>query len=148
MKSCISILIILLGATYTHAQTASFNFTAAAQLVTGWTNVAGDPSTGTRTAPHAGIPVTSTRNWIPYITGVCAANGFGKAPGVYFPAQVMSNSWSSYNGSSNNLSLYNSLAPQLLLSGLNKDSTYIVRMSGSNAFLSALTQYTLAGGGG
>jgi hypothetical protein len=59
----------------------------------------------------------------------------------------MSNSWFQYNGSGRSLALYNSLVPQIELTGLNSDSTYILRMSGSDggSFVSNPTEYTVAG---
>jgi hypothetical protein len=129
------------------AQTVSFNFTATAVTVSGWTNVVGDPSTAVRNVTSHGITVSSVAmaNWSPQ-TGVAANNGVGTGGGTYFPAQVMSNVWFQYNGASRNLALYNAALPQLTLSGLNKDSTYTLKMSGSDAYHSAsITQYTVAG---
>jgi Bacterial Ig domain len=57
----------------------------------------------------------------------------------------MSDSWIQYNGAANNLALYNELVPQLQLSGLNPDSTYTLRMTGSNYFFENPTVYTVVG---
>jgi len=141
-------LVSLCDITYLQAQIASFNFSAQAQVVAGWTNVAGDPSLAVRTATDpSGIAISSvsTANWSPTPSGVCAYNGNGGYPGVYFPVGVMIANWMQYNGSGYNLALYNALLPQLELSGLNKDSNYILRMSGTDIFNGGPTQYTVAG---
>jgi hypothetical protein len=150
MKRSIWILLLVLfgslkGGVY--AQTASFNFTATAVTVSNWTNVVGDPSTAVRTAVSHGITVSSVAvaNWAPQ-SAVAANNGVGTGGGTFFPAQVMSNVWFQYNGTSRNLALYNAAMPQLTLSGLNKDSSYTLKMSGSDAYHSAsITQYTVSG---
>ena len=41
--------------------------------------------------------------------------------------------------------MYNALVPQIALSGLNPDSTYILRMSGSNVYYNNATLYSVAG---
>src|SRR5882757_2962135 len=112
--------------------TASFNFTAAAASVSGWTNVSGDPSVAVRTATDAstGITISSVAagNWAP-ISGVGSAiNGAGASGGTFFPATVMVNQWFQYSS----LAWYNAAMPQLLISGLNKDSTYTIKMTGSS----------------
>src|ERR1700743_2848964 len=126
MKKSFWVMTLLMGAACpAFSQLASFNFTAGALPVSGWTNVAGDPSTGVRTATDPsgiGISSVSTANWSQTTGGICAYNGNGAYPGVYFNPGVMSATWLQYNGASNNLALYNVLAPQLELSGLNKDS--------------------------
>jgi hypothetical protein len=130
------------------AQIASFNFSAAAVSVTGWTNVAGDPSLAVRTATTGGITVSSvaTTNWA-QLNGACALNGYGAASGTFFPANVMSNTWFQYNGTSHNMSNYNALLPQLELTGLNPDSAYTLVMSGSNTsnYNTNPILYTVAG---
>jgi Bacterial Ig domain len=130
------------------AQIASFNLSAAAAPVTGWTNVAGNASDSVVTATAGGITISSvaTANWSPY-AGTCAVNGYGAYPGTYFPVGVMSNGWYQYNGSAYSLALYNAGMPQFKLTGLNPDSTYILRMSGSNGagFDDNPTVYTVAG---
>jgi len=131
------------------AQMASFNFSAAAVSVTGWTNLHGNPATAVVTATANGVTVSSiaATNWHPYTTDSCAYNGLGAYPGTYFPANVMSNNWFQYNGSSRNQANYTAGSPQLKVSGLNADSTYILRMSGSNtkSFVTNPTIYTVTG---
>jgi hypothetical protein len=129
-----------------HAQIASFSF-AGPSTVTGWTNVSGDPHAGVQTATAGGITLSSVSvaNWSPNGSGNCAYNYAGAASGTYFPAAVMGNSWIQYNGTGNNLASYNALSPQLAVSGLNPDSTYILRMSGSNVYYNNPTLYTVAG---
>jgi hypothetical protein len=130
------------------AQTASFNFSASAISVSGWVNVSGDPSTGVRSVTANGITISSVAraNWSPY-SGISAQNGNGFYPGRYFPSQVMSNNWFQYNGTARTLANYNATVPQLQLSGLNPDSSYILRMSGSDdgGFVSSPTIYTVSG---
>ena len=131
------------------AQIASFNFSAAAVSVTGWTNLHGNPAAAVITATAGGITVSSiaATNWHPYTTDSSAYNGLGAYPGTYFPATVMSNDWFQYNGSARNQANYTTGSPQLKVSGLNSDSTYILRMSGSNTkgFVTNPTIYTVAG---
>jgi hypothetical protein len=142
------LLTLVVGVVRLEAQTVSFNFSAAAQSVSGWVNVAGDPSTGVRTVTANGITLSSvaTANWSPY-SGVSAQNGNGYYPGTYFPAGVMSCNWFQYNGTTRTLANYNAAVPQIKLSGLNPDSSYILRMSGSDAgsFNSNPTVYTVSG---
>ena len=133
MKKSIGIA-LLLGTFATgrlHAQTVSFNFSATSQAVTGWINVVGDPSTAVRTATDAttGIAISSiaTANWAPFGAG-CAYDGGGTPGGTFFPAAVMMNEWYQY---STYYALYNALLPQLKISGLNIDSVYTLRMTGS-----------------
>jgi Bacterial Ig domain len=129
------LLIALIGATSRlQAQIASFSFSAAAVSVSGWTNLHGNPATAVITATANSVTVSSiaATNWHPYTTDSCAYNGLGAYPGTYFPAGVMSNDWFQYNGSSRNQANYSAGSPQLKVSGLNADSTYILRMSGSN----------------
>src|SRR5579872_4181736 len=103
--------------------------------VTGWINVQGDPSQGiiTVTDPvsHITISSVSTSNWYSN-DGGCAADRFGDSVGpTYFPPLIMIDGW--YQSSSGTQAQYNALSPQLQLSGLNKDSSYILRMSASDA---------------
>jgi len=148
MKRSIWIFLFLLGvgAGSLKAQLASFNFSAASTTVSGWHNISGDPSTGIRSGVMNSITVSSvgTGNWSAY-TGVCAYDGGGG--GTYFPSAVMTNNWFNYNGTGHNLAIYNSLVPQFTISGLNKDSTYILRMTGSDGYslISNPTLYTVAG---
>ena len=128
------------------AQLAQFSF-GGPSTVSGWTNIPGDPYTGVRTATAGGITIStiSTGNWAPNSVPSAEYDFGGASPGVYFPDAVMSNSWLQYNGSGYNLALYNAAVPQLQLSGLNKDSTYILRMTGSDRYYTGNTQYTVVG---
>jgi hypothetical protein len=141
-------LILALWAGQAQAQTVSFNFSATSSVWPGWVNVAGDPSHAVQTATANGVTISSvaTANWSPW-SGIAAGTGTGWYPGTYFPARVMSNNWFTYNGTSRSLALYNMLTPQIELSGLNPDSTYILRISGSDAgsFIASPTQYTVIG---
>jgi len=141
-------LILVVWAGQVRAQTASFNFSATSSVWPGWVNVAGDPSQAVQTATGNGVTLSSvaTANWSPW-SGIAAGTGTGFYPGTYFPARVMSNNWFTYNGTSRSLALYNVLTPQIELSGLNPDSTYILQISGSDAgsFIANPTQYTVIG---
>jgi hypothetical protein len=140
-------LAVLLGGLDTKAQIASFNFSSGSNVVSGWTNIAGDPALGVQTATAGGVTVSSvsTANWSPNSSGNSAFDGYGAYPGTYFPNLVMHDSWIQYNGASDNLALYNALVPQLEVSGLNPDSTYTLRMTGSNTLENNNTVYTVAG---
>ena len=129
------------------AQLASFNFSSGTNTVSGWTNIHGDPAIGVQGATSGGITITTvaTANWSPNSSGNSAVDGFGQFPGSYFPNLVMHDSWIQYNGSANNLALYNSLTPQLELTGLNPDSTYTLRMTGDNFLFNNNTVYTVSG---
>ncbi|HTI94745.1 MAG TPA: hypothetical protein VL727_29340, partial [Puia sp.] len=75
---------------------ASFNFSAGAQVISGWTNVSGDPSTGVRSATSNGITVSSvaTANWAPLAGTGAAFDNIGSAGGTFFsPSAVMLNHW-------------------------------------------------------
>jgi hypothetical protein len=112
----------------------------------GWTNVHGDPLSGVRTATANGITISSvsTTNWVSD-NSACAEDGVGSSPGVFFPTHILACHW--YQYSSSGLAVYNQAYPQLELSGLNKDSFYILRMSASSAYYNVAdpTQYTVAG---
>jgi Bacterial Ig domain len=129
------------------AQIAAFNFSGSSNTVSGWTNVVGDPALGVQTATAGGITIStvSTANWSPNGSGNCALNGWGYSSGTYFPSQVMTDEWIQYNGSGNNLALYNESVPQLRLSSLNPDSTYTLRMTGSNGSYNNPTVYSVVG---
>jgi len=139
--------IILFAIVDGEAQIASFNFSSGSNVVSGWTNMPGDPAISVQTATAGGITISSvsTANWSPNSNGNSAYNGAGDYPGTYFPNLVMHDSWIQYNGSGNNLGLYNSLVPQLKLSGLNPDSTYTLRMTGSQIYFQNTTVYTVIG---
>ena len=130
-----------------HAQIASFNFSATPVAVSGWTNLSGNPAAAVVTATSNGITVSSiaAANWSP--NGVSARNGNGFNPGTYFPAAVMSNNWFQYNGSARTLANYNASVPQLQISGLNPDSFYILKMTGSDtsSLVSNPMDYTISG---
>lgn len=131
-----------------HAQIASFNFSSGANSLPSWTNVAGDPSKAIRTATAGGVTISSvgTANWSADGNGSAAFDGIGNFnyPN-YFTPYVMADAWGQYNGQNYNLALYNSAVPQLQLSGLNKDSTYHLKMSASSSYMVGSTQFTVAG---
>lgn len=150
MKLVPGIMVVLLTfGMSTTAQTVSFNFTAAPATVSGWTNISGDPGTGTRSATASGITVTNqaANYWTGY-NGLAAFDGGGPAGGTFFPAAVMANEWFQYSGF---YAGYNAAVPQLLVSGLNKDSAYTFKMapsfntSANAAFDLNPTRYTVAG---
>ena len=126
------------------AQTVSFNFSKASQPVQGWVNVFGIPNAAVCTGTSSGITVSSVSpgNWLAF-QGT-SFDGGGAANGTFFPAGVMLNHWYQYG------STYNALTPQLLLSGLNKDSLYTIKMTGSftqsiGSFELNPIRYTLSG---
>jgi len=129
------------------AQTTSFNFSAASNPVSGWINMAGDPSVGvvSATDPGTGISLTSiaTANWHPW--DVAAYDGLGAANGTFFPAAIMLDHWYQYNGP---VSVYDPNTPQLRISGLKAGMFYTLRMAGSSTSSSNSnpTRYTVAGG--
>jgi len=148
MKRLISSLLLLLAvlaAQRSMAQIASFSF-GGPSTVTGWTNISGDPALAVQTATVGGVTLTtvSRSNWSPNGNGNCVYIS-GVTGGSYFPAAVMGNNWIQYNGTNNNLALYNVSSPQIELTGLNKDSTYILRMTGTNSYFAGSTAYTVAG---
>src|SRR5260370_27703090 len=113
------LLLLTLPAINMQAQTASFNFSAGPAPVTGWTNMAGDPSaaviTGSDAATGISISSISPSNWIP-LSGIGSAyDGEGSPNGVFFPAGGMLNHWFQFTGAA----LYNSALPQLQLRSLN-----------------------------
>ena len=129
------------------AQTsASFNFSLAPHIVSGWVNVAGDPSVAILTGVSGSIHINSvaTGNWVPYNT-VAAFDGGGMTGASFFPSGVMANMWfqaSSYFAS------YNAAVPQLEISGLSIDSVYTLSMSTSfnnSNFNFNPTRYTVTG---
>jgi hypothetical protein len=75
----------------------------------------------------------------------CSFDYLGASPATYFPDVVMGNAWLQYNGSSYNQALYSPGNDQLELSGLNKDSTYILRMSSSDKYFTGSTEYVVEG---
>lgn len=153
MKKAIWIVFLVggFGCGFLKAQTTvSFNFSAGAQPVSGWINVAGDPSVAVRTAtdPTSGIAISSvsTGNWVPLSSsGTAAFDGGGMTNGTFFPAAVMLNHWFQTNPA---LSGYNASVPQLQITGLKVDSVYTLSMTGSwasNNYSLNPTQYTVSG---
>ncbi|HEY4064195.1 MAG TPA: Ig-like domain-containing protein [Puia sp.] len=152
MKRALWMFLLIGGFQAAQAQTASFNFSEAAQSVSGWTNVFGNPATGVRTATaSSGITITSvsTSNWVPYTSGDAASDGGGETTGssFFFPAAVILNHWFQY---SDFLANYNALMPQLQIGGLSIDSVYTIKMTGSYSaaippFNLNPVRYTVAG---
>jgi Bacterial Ig domain len=145
MKRLFWILILLGSAHFGMAQIVSFSFSPSQETITGFTSVYGDPHVAVRTGTANGISITtvSTSNWSPSSSDGCAASGIGAYPTYYMPG--MANCYLQYNGTAYNLALYNALVPQLELTGLNPDSSYILRMSASDVALGGSTTYTVAG---
>ena len=143
-------MLCIIASCYTQLQAqgvSSFNFSKNPSLVSGWTNVAGDPSvsvvTATDAVNHITISSVATTNWVP-MNGVCSYDGYGVALGTFFPENVMLNVWFQGGGT---LANYNAAVPQLMISGLNKDSSYLIRISASFAYNNNASpvQYTVAG---
>jgi hypothetical protein len=128
-------------------QTTSFNFSLTSKPVSGWTNMMGDPVLAVRAATDAttGISISSVSkaNWSAY-TGFCAKDSNGVSNGTFFPAGVMYHNWFQYSGT---LAIYNAAIPQFIISGLNVDSVYTLKMTGSStsSFVSNPTRYTVMG---
>lgn len=145
----IMVLAFLIGGTglaRLKAQTVSFNFSAAAHTVSGWTNIAGDPSTAILTGASGSVHVSSiaTANWAPY-NGAAAYDGGGMSGTSFFPPAVMANMWFQYSAY---YSAYNAAIPQLEISGLSIDSVYTLQMSVSfntTTFNFNPTRYTVTG---
>jgi len=135
----------------TMAQTVSFNFSDSPNVVSGWINVHGDPSLSVITATDAstGISINSvaTANWVQYSRTNAAYDGGGVTNGTYFPAAVMLDQWFQYNPAGSGTAYYNQAIPQLILSGLNPDSVYKIKISSSMAlgFDSDPSHYTIVG---
>jgi hypothetical protein len=132
--------------------TSSFNFSRDLRPVTGWINAHGDPDTAatplTFTDPATGFTISSVAaaNWYGF-NGGAAADGGGAANGTFFPAAVMANHWFQ---ASDYYALYNAAIPQLEISGLNVDSVYTLKMTGSFAIFLDLfnlnpMRYTVTG---
>ncbi|MES1159172.1 MAG: Ig-like domain-containing protein [Bacteroidota bacterium] len=126
--------------------TAKFNFSLASHTVSGWVNVAGDPSTGIRTGVSGSVHITSinTTRWYQY-NNTAAFDGGGMTGGSFFPSGVMANMWFQY---SEFYGAYNAALPQLEISGLSIDSVYTISMTTSfntNTFNFNPTRYTVAG---
>jgi hypothetical protein len=146
-KKIITLTGVLISINRLQAQTANFNFSLASQPLTGWINIAGDPSLSVLAAtdPATGITISSvaTANWSQFNSG-SSFDGLGATNGSFFPAAVMLNHWYNYDGT---LANYQAAKPQLRLTGLNKNALYTIRMAGSST--SSLnnnpTRYTVAG---
>lgn len=149
------LLLICLGAGRLSAQTTSFNFSSAPRAASGWINVYGNPALAstpiTATDPSTGITISSVAaaNWAGLGAGhTTSADGGGAAGGTFFPAAVMMNEWFQYG---DYLAVYNAVVPQLEIRGLNKDSVYTLKMTGSfslnvpNTYNLNPTRYTVAG---
>ena len=133
MKRILWIVLVILtaGIGKLQAQTASFNFSLTSHPVGGgWVNIYGNPAAAVCSGTSSGITVSSdsTSNWAPFSNGFCASDGGGASGGTFFPSGVMLNHWFQY---SSFYAQYNSLVPQLLISGLNQDSVYTIKMTGS-----------------
>ena len=113
------------------AQTTSFSFSSASHPLSGWINIAGNPHSGVQTGtdPATGFSISSvsSANWYTINSNNSFDNG-GQAGGTFFPASVMLNHWYQYGASNSG---YNAAVPQLIVSGLNKDSVYTFKMTGS-----------------
>ena len=151
MKKIIFLVLLISGYGISRVQgqaTSSFNFSLGSKPVTGWINVAGDPSVAVRTASDGAtgwtISSVATANWVPG-NGNAANDGGGQAGGTFFPADVMLNYWYQDNPY---VASYNALVPQLIISGLHVDSVYTVSMTGSlwyTPYDADPSRYTVAG---
>lgn len=141
----LAVLLLGIGPMAGAQTTTSFNFSNSAHVISGWTNVAGDPSTAVRsaTAP-SGIAISSvaTANWSPY-GGGSASDGGGENSNGIFPATVLYNHWYSYGGNAQ----YQAALPQLIITGLKSDSVYSMQLAGSstNSLNANPTVYTVVG---
>jgi hypothetical protein len=138
-RNCLLFLVLVVVGTGLHAQTSSFNFSAGSNPVSGWINVAGNPLAAacTATDPATGFQISSisAANWYNSGSGGSVAfDGGGQLNGTFFPAAVMVNEWFQYDPHGSGISHYSAAVPQLLLSGLNPDTVYTLRMTGSLRF--------------
>ena len=152
MKRLIWLLLLVTGFTRLSAQTVvSFRFTngtiSSSDYLPNWIDVHGDPSDSVITATDAvtGISISSinTANWFGNGDG-CSADGIGVAGATYFPGSIMGCAWTQAGGTQ---AQFNAAVPQLLISGLNPDSVYYIRMSSSYGYGTDgdPTQYTVSG---
>lgn len=151
-KLLLTLLTLLAIGSHSNAQVlASFSFSQNSTAGygwsdAGWTNVFGDPYTGVRSATANGITISSisTSNWVTN-NSACAEDAISVSGQTYFPEHIMRCHW--YQASNSNTAEYSQGYPQFRISGLNKDSFYILRMSACNAFgpYGDPTQYTVAG---
>jgi hypothetical protein len=149
-KKVIAVFLVLCVAGMEQAlgQLASFSFSNTPEPpVTPWTNVPGNPYSAVLTGTSNGITVSSVSasHWMPNDASSCSFDYLGASPATYFPDLVMGNAWLQYNGSTYNQALYSPGNDQLELSGLNKDSTYILRMSSSDKYFTGSTEYVVEG---
>jgi hypothetical protein len=122
------LLVLTLNLTRVTAQSASFNFTASPHTLSGWTNVAGDPSLAVLTVTDpSGITVNSvaTANWSQY-GDQASYDGLGENVNGFFPGAVLVNHWYNYDN------VYNAAQPQLAITGLSRGRLYSLKMSGSS----------------
>ena len=128
-------------------QTAKFNFSNSAISVSGWTNMAGSPSTKVVTAMDpSGISLSSVAisNWVPY-NGYSSSNGNGLNVGGFFGnANISANNWYQFGDPT---ALFDSTKAQLQATGLVAGKSYTVKISGSNGlgFNANPTRYTIKG---
>jgi hypothetical protein len=125
------VLLLVVVSNASLAQTSSFSFSQNAHTLSGWINIAGDPHSGAQTGtdPATGFSVSSglAANWYSLNSTNTFDNG-GKSGGTFFPASVMLNYWFQYGASNSG---YNAAVPQLIVSGLNVDSVYTIKVTGS-----------------
>lgn len=108
----------------TTPDSAYFHFTNAAVVVSGRTNVSGDPTTGVRSATMNTITVSSvaTANWATFL-GVGSFNNGGSAALTFFTPALAENHWFCTN-------TYASGTHQMLVSNLDPTKLYTIRISG------------------
>jgi len=152
MKRIMTILVLIFVCSIPQLQAqkiSSFNFSQNTQTVSGWINMHGNPAAAviSSTDGVTGFTVSSVAavNW--YADGGASSDGGGADGGTFFPAAVMKNHW--FQGSAF-YGRYNAATPQLLISGLNPDSVYTLKMTGSLAVLIGLfnlnpIRYSVAG---
>jgi hypothetical protein len=152
MKKGIWLLLLIIGFTRLSAQNVvsfrfSFNPPSSSDFVAGWIPLSGDPSQAVITAsdPTTGISISSvnTANWFPN-GDVCAGDGIGVVNASYFPWPILGSGWMQQGGAQ---AQFNAAVPQLIISGLNPDSLYYIKMSSSYLYGTDgdPTQYTVSG---
>jgi Secretion system C-terminal sorting domain len=128
-------------------QTAKFNFSNSAISVSGWTNMAGSPSSKVITVLDlSGITLSSvsTGNWFAY-NGSSSYNGNGvNAAGFFSNASISENNWYQFGDPG---ALFDSTRAQLQATGLITGRSYTIKISGSNGlgFNANPTRYTIKG---
>jgi uncharacterized protein YgiM (DUF1202 family)/lysophospholipase L1-like esterase len=128
---------------------SKFNLSSAAASVSGWTNVAGDPQTGIRSAvdPVSGFGLRSITTYWDTGNGSNAWNGLGASVddggGFAFPSGVVANYWYNVND------IFTSGQYHAQLYGLDDEKTYTIVMLGSRSNSGAssprVTDYNLRG---